>query len=103
MSVQVRIENRKNTGGSAAEPANFTAQVNPGTSSTFKALLPNAPEKILATHITLDNPSYKLTVKPADGANANSPLEVKGNGTGVPTSGGEKIDIAKWTVQANKV
>lgn len=94
MSFQIFIANDKNTGGGPDEPANFEASVTPGNSAvTFASL--TGKQKVLATSISHNKDSVELVVQ----GNGQT-IKVKGNGTPVKLSGGDKIDIAQWTVKA---
>lgn len=93
-SFQIFIANDKNTGGGSDEPANFNPSVTPGKDAvTFSSL--TGKQKVLATSISHNKDGVELVVQ----GNGQT-IKVKGNGTPVKLDGGNKIDIAQWTVKA---
>ncbi|KAF3035724.1 hypothetical protein E8E11_002151 [Didymella keratinophila] len=108
-SIRILLENRKNSGGSAAEPANFSPDVrtdvglyNFGSGFSEKALLPDAPKPLYATHISHNNQNYSLSLAQSGNApNAKGIDSIRGDGKLVELNGGEKVDIQRWTICAN--
>jgi hypothetical protein len=101
-SFRILIENRQNKG---TERPNFSPDLRTGPLFNFgsgfseKALLPDVGKPIWATHISHNNSNYILSLGPSAGNAGAGPIE--GNGTPVALNGGQKVDIAEWTIMAN--